>query len=283
MGPEAELYLTFSERKIGGELLNGWATVSAPKGVGVEIKTNDGLAIADGEQPSSLRIDVTGGNTRVEAEGGAKVTSGDKSEFVAAGEEVELTKGTAGGPVYARRMVEFSTPGEVEAGLGGVFKIGLRGSAEAVTLDRTLVGPPLRTLGGGSSTVLGSETPRLTEIAQQTCPGDCPGVCPQCIVHPNSATGVVKAKAGCSVSFRVYLENVTTNTTVNVRSFFSNACFRISPPSAQIGPGGAAFFTINAINCPRNAFQFAQNSMIVIQTSTCGSQTIQVEWATPCR
>jgi hypothetical protein len=281
MGPEAELYLTFSDRKIGGELFNGWASVNASKGVGVEFKTRDGLAVADGKEASSLRIDVTGGNTRVEAEGGAKVTSGEKSEFVAAGEEVEVSK-ESGLPVYARRALSFTKQDGGDAGFGSVLSVGLRGAAQEVTLDRTLVGPPTRVAGGGFTTVTGPETLRLTEVAQQVC-GDPTPPCPPCRILPE----LVKAKAGCVVPFRVSIEGATRECQVSVRAFFfGQACFQIQPAFpqlVQIPIGGAATFNLNAVNCPRNANQFARNSLIMINTNCCGVRTVQVEWATPCR
>lgn len=279
MGPEAELQLTFDEKKIGGSLQSGWAVISNSKGVRVEIETADGLVVADGDQPSSLRVDTTAGSTRVEAKGGASIKTEDKSEFVAAGEEVELTR-EGGLPSFGRRELQIATPSTGRAAFSEVLGVGMRGAFEEVTLDRTLAAAE-RALGGGSGPVTGPEVVRLTEIAQQTC-GDISPPCPPCRIFPD----LVKGKAGCSVAFRVYFENIFTTSQVSIRPFFSNACFRIvpgAPQTVQIAPGGAAFFELNALNCPRNANQFAQNSLIIITTNTCGTKTVQVEWATPCR
>jgi len=277
VGPEAELQLNFDDKKITGSLQNGWAVVSSDKGVRVEIKTNDGLVVADGNQPSNLRIDTLGENTRVEAEGGATVKTEKKSEFVAAGEEVELTR-EAGDFVFGHRELQMASPSLGRTSFTEVLGVGVRGAFEQVTLNRTLA-------GASSGTVTGPEATRLTEIAQQTCADISPSPCQNCAVHP-SIDGFVKAKAGCSVPFRVYFDNVGITSQVTVRPFFSSSCIRITPGNGQIvnvAPGGAAFFDLNASNCPRNANQLAQNSLLVISTSTCGSATVQVEWATPCR
>jgi hypothetical protein len=91
LGPESEITLRFTEGNIGGNLTAGRAIVTAPAGVAVSIATADGIASADGKQASALTVDVACGNTRVAAaRNGAKVTSGSKVEYLAAGSEVAV-------------------------------------------------------------------------------------------------------------------------------------------------------------------------------------------------
>jgi hypothetical protein len=91
LGADSELTLQLEAGIIGGHLLSGHATISAPAGVIVKVTTDDGVAAADGNQASVLTIDVTAGNTRVaSARSEAKVTTGDKVEVVAAGQEVSV-------------------------------------------------------------------------------------------------------------------------------------------------------------------------------------------------
>ncbi|HKX30001.1 MAG TPA: hypothetical protein VJ302_20090 [Blastocatellia bacterium] len=91
LGPESEMTLRFADGSIGGELTSGHAVVNAPAGVAVSVTTADGVATADGKQASALTVDVSCGNTRVAAgRNQAKVTSGSKVEFVAAGSEVAV-------------------------------------------------------------------------------------------------------------------------------------------------------------------------------------------------
>lgn len=91
LGSDSELTLNLESGIIGGHLRTGRATVSAPIGVMVNVTTTDGVAVAEGKQASVLTVDVTNGNTRVaSARSEAKVTAGDKVEFVAAGQEVSV-------------------------------------------------------------------------------------------------------------------------------------------------------------------------------------------------
>jgi len=101
LGPESEMTLRFVEGNIGGNLNSGRAVVSSPAGIAVSVATADGIATADGNQPSILTVDVTCGNTRVAStRSDAKVTSGSKVQVVAAGSEVSV--GSAQGPRCAR-------------------------------------------------------------------------------------------------------------------------------------------------------------------------------------
>jgi hypothetical protein len=109
LGPESEMTLRFSDGNIGGNLTAGRAVVSAPAGVSIAVATAEGIATSDGKQPAALTIDVTCGNTRVVASrSAAKVTSGSKVEYVAAGSEVAV------GQAQAPRCARLSTAGQAQ-------------------------------------------------------------------------------------------------------------------------------------------------------------------------
>ena len=91
LGPDTEMTLRYTDTSIGGNLLSGRAVVNAPAGVGVSLATADGVATSDGKLASALTVDVSCGNTRVaSSRSEAKVTSGSKTETVAAGQEVAV-------------------------------------------------------------------------------------------------------------------------------------------------------------------------------------------------
>jgi hypothetical protein len=282
LGGEADLVLNFTESGITGHLVSGWMIVSTPKGVSVAVKTVDGTVVADGDQSSVLKIDVLQGTTRVEAEGGGgQLQAAEKTEFVAAGEEVELSRedGTAS---FARRTLPVVVASSEGLDFAKLAAASLRGALETVTLNRTLIAPPERTLKGGlDQGPFGSET-RINAGIEQLI--SCPGAdCADCGLQQGQ---IVKAKAGCVLGFAISFRDVAATQQVSVRPFFSSACFRIFPGSPQtvtIPGGGASFFQIDARNCPRNAFQIAANSLLVVQSNVCGTQYVQVEWATPCR
>jgi hypothetical protein len=131
-------------------------------------------------------------------------------------------------------------------------------------------------------------TPTQTHInslqTQQlvTC-GDFHENCANCSIQPD----IVKAKAGCApIGFNVSFINVRADSFVSVRPFFNNACFTITPAYPQqvhIPPGGTFPFLLDATRCPANAGQLPQNSQIVIETDTCGTRNVFVEWAPPCK
>jgi hypothetical protein len=105
----------------------------------------------------------------------------------------------------------------------------------------------------------------------ETCGGQ--GACS--LVFPQ----LVKAASGQSISFRIC--NSGPAATVSVRPFFNSACFSIFPGAPQrvvIPSGGCAVFQLNAINCPQNAGKLPGDSKIVIESDTCGSHIVDVEW-----
>ena len=136
--PESELTLRLEAGIIGGHLRSGRATISAPIGVAVNLATADGVAVADGKQASVLTVDMTSGNTRVvSVRSEARVTSGDKVEVVAAGQEVSVGTQSEGqvcycynsaGKVTAKGTIknqkctcnEKADPGAVIVGTGGL-------------------------------------------------------------------------------------------------------------------------------------------------------------------
>lgn len=280
LGPETELILEATRDDIGGKLLSGWMIVSASKGTDVAITTPDGVATSNGARGSVMRIDLTGGVTRVEAEGGAELLSGNESTRVADDEEVEMSRvvGTAI-PAFSRRTLAAADEQRRALSVGDLLSASVRTSIESVTLDHTLVPP-----SGGGRTLqpVNGDRPLFPGPSQTVTPPPEPGECFPSQIRPQ----LIKAKAGCTLGFIVRLEGFAFPSQVSVRPFFTNACFRIFPGAPQmvtIPAGGAYNFQINANNCPRNAQQFAQNSLVVIESSACGTGFIQVEWATPCR
>lgn len=105
LGPDTELTLRYTDTTIGGNLLSGRAVVNAPAGVGVSLATADGIASSDGKQASALTVDVSCGNTRVaSSRSDAKLTSGSKTETVAAGQEVAVGTQASQAPRCARLL-----------------------------------------------------------------------------------------------------------------------------------------------------------------------------------
>jgi hypothetical protein len=126
LGPESEMTVSFADGKVGGNLTAGRAVVSTPAGVGINVATAEGVVTADSKAASSLTIDVTCGNTRVaSSRNDAKVASGSKVEYVAAGSEVSVGSQTA--PRCARlstaNQSQSLSPGAIAAliiaGVGG--------------------------------------------------------------------------------------------------------------------------------------------------------------------
>ncbi len=88
---DSELVLRLEQHLIGGSLRVGRATVTAPKGVSVNVLTAEGIATSEGKDASVLTVDVSCGNIRViSARNEAKVTAGSRVEIVPAGQEVSV-------------------------------------------------------------------------------------------------------------------------------------------------------------------------------------------------
>jgi hypothetical protein len=91
LAPNSELVVNYSADNIGGALRAGRVTVNAPGGVGISVMTADGNAVADGSRAAAVTVDVSCGATRVAASrSDVKVTSGSRTEYVAAGQEVAV-------------------------------------------------------------------------------------------------------------------------------------------------------------------------------------------------
>ncbi|MFN7928479.1 MAG: hypothetical protein U0Y68_11115 [Blastocatellia bacterium] len=98
LGADSELTLQIDSGIIGGHLRSGQATISASEGVIINVTTADGVAAADGKQPSVLTVDVTAGTTRVAAANcGATLTTNDHVEVIAAGQESSGPQGNQKG------------------------------------------------------------------------------------------------------------------------------------------------------------------------------------------
>ncbi len=129
LGANSEMVLRFAEGSIGGNLVSGRAVVSAPAGVGISVATAEGVTVTDGKQASAVTVDVSCGNTRVaSSRGDAKVSSGNKVEYVAAGQEVAVGQQQPG---QGSRCTRLTAGGVAGAGAGGVGAGGLSAGAIA--------------------------------------------------------------------------------------------------------------------------------------------------------
>lgn len=114
LAPNSEMVLSFGAENVGGTLRSGRTTVSAPAGIGISVVTADGNAVADGRQAAVMVVDITCGNTRVmAARSDAKVTAGNKVEYVAAGQEVSV------GSQQAPRCTRLAATAAAAGGAGG--------------------------------------------------------------------------------------------------------------------------------------------------------------------
>lgn len=99
--PDTELTLRLDAGIIDGHLRSGRVTISAPTGIAVSLATVDGVAVADGKQASVLTVDMKSGNTRVASvRSEARVTSGNRVEVAAAGQEVSVGTQSVGQTCY---------------------------------------------------------------------------------------------------------------------------------------------------------------------------------------
>ncbi len=132
LGPESELTLQFNDGNIGGSLAAGRAVVSAPAGVSIAVATAEGIATADGKQAATLTVDVTCGNTRVAANrSAAKVTSGSKVEYVAAGSEVAVGQ-AQGAPRCARLSTANQSQGLSPGAIAALIIAGVGGAVAGI-------------------------------------------------------------------------------------------------------------------------------------------------------
>ncbi|HYE72100.1 MAG TPA: hypothetical protein VEF04_02165, partial [Blastocatellia bacterium] len=133
LGAESEFVLKLEEGRVGGQLTSGQATVSAPAGVAVAVETSDGVATAEGKTASVLKVDVSCGNTRVAASrSDAKVTAGNRVEYVAAGQEVAVGQAAQGGRCARLTAAAAASGGAASIGAGGLAALLVIGVAGAV-------------------------------------------------------------------------------------------------------------------------------------------------------
>ena len=135
---DSELVLKLDGGTIGGNLRSGRATVSAPAGVGVNLLTADGVAVAEGKEATVLSVDVACGNTRVtSSRSEAKVTAGNRVEIVAAGQEVAVGAQASANPQRCPRMAAATarlgaTTALTGGALAALILIGIGGAVAGV-------------------------------------------------------------------------------------------------------------------------------------------------------
>jgi len=94
LSANTSLKLNFADKAIVGVLDSGFARVSTPAGVSVNITTKDGSVIVDGKQATVFTVSILKGITSVATESGiAELRSGTTVTHIAAGES-----GVAGTP-----------------------------------------------------------------------------------------------------------------------------------------------------------------------------------------
>ncbi len=137
LASDSELVLKLDSGTIGGNLRSGRATVSAPAGIGVNLLTADGVAVAEGKDATVLSVDVACGNTRVtSSRSEAKVTSGNRVEIVAAGQEVAVGAQAGSASRCPRMAAATARVGATTALTGGALAalilIGIGGAVAGV-------------------------------------------------------------------------------------------------------------------------------------------------------
>ncbi len=111
LAPNSSLRLSFSDRSISGLLESGSARVSTLAGVSVNIKTKDGIVVADGSKATSFTVNTAHGNTVVATIAGvAELRTSAGVKQIAAGESAsagtphpqpDLDEGLHGGKLAA--------------------------------------------------------------------------------------------------------------------------------------------------------------------------------------
>jgi hypothetical protein len=131
LGANAEMKVSFTGTVIGGNLLSGRATVSAPAGVAVSVATAEGTAVSEGKSASLLTVDVTCGNTRVAAaRSDAKLVAKNKVEYVAAG--TTASAGQSQAPRCARLTAASKTEGLSAGALAALIIAGIGGAVAGI-------------------------------------------------------------------------------------------------------------------------------------------------------
>lgn len=92
--PNTSVKLSFAGDSISGLLDAGYARITTPAGVSVNLSTKDGSVLVDGSQATSFTVNTLNGNTAVTTEAGlAELRSGATVTKIAAG-----SNGSAGTP-----------------------------------------------------------------------------------------------------------------------------------------------------------------------------------------
>ncbi len=129
LASDSELVLKVESGVIGGNLRTGRVVVSAPSGVSVNILTAEGVAATEGKDAAVVSVDVSCGNTRVmSSKSDAKLTSGTKVEYVAAGQEVAVGAPNPQAPNCKRMAVAPASAGLASGALAALLIAGIGGA-----------------------------------------------------------------------------------------------------------------------------------------------------------
>ena len=113
-------------------------------------------------------------------------------------------------------------------------------------------------------------------------PTPTPGPTPTPTPSPAGCTipDVVTASPG-GVSGLTVVNHTAVIQTVTVKPFFNGSCISVLPgfpQAAEVAPGASYLFTLNARACTSQAASHPQNSLIAVETSSCGAKQVQVIW-----
>lgn len=104
LGGGAEFTLRLSETTVGGDLMIGCMSISAPGGVGVVVNSNQGAITSDGSLPTAFWLGYKDGGARViPTMGEIRTTAGNQTESAKVGDLVTLSTNAAGERSLQRR------------------------------------------------------------------------------------------------------------------------------------------------------------------------------------
>lgn len=129
LASDSELVLKVDNGVIGGNLRSGKVIVSTPSGVRVNILTTEGVAATEGNEAAIVSVDVSCGNTRVmSSKSDARLTSGTKVEYVAAGQEIAVGSPNPQAPNCKRMAVIPAHAGLASGALAALLIAGIGGA-----------------------------------------------------------------------------------------------------------------------------------------------------------
>ncbi len=129
-----EMVMGLSGQTIGGNLRSGSIVVSTPAGTTILVMTAEGVVSTTGKDVAVISVDLTLGNTRVTSKrSDAKVTSGNKVEYVASGQEVAVGTQNPGTGTRCARLGAGGVGG-VSAGVPSVLSGGVLSGGALVAL-----------------------------------------------------------------------------------------------------------------------------------------------------